>query len=144
MNIFKIIIFAILTIFLSGFLSSCHSVGSNINSLEKRLAYQQVRVVKNNNYIFLVLPNRVFFNSNSANFTDQAYKTLDLVFELTDRYEKSVIFAKGFAKNSTMAAERAHRVAQYLWKSEVNTSFIYSDVGYMPEIKNCVVIGFKK
>ncbi|EKE01390.1 MAG: outer membrane protein [uncultured bacterium] len=130
---------------------------AQISLLDKRLIAHNVRVIQDNDSVVLVLPNKTMFNNNSANFTDEAYKVLDLIFGLTKYYEKSVISVTGFTENSrnddlnkAMAAERAHRVVQYLWNLKIDASFMYAGARNMSVAKNnklfltdCVVINFR-
>lgn len=168
MKTLKIITLIITTILLSGCYSTrkityqmdiaTQELKSQINLSKKQLINNQVLIFKNNEFMFLILPNKIFFNPNSANLTARAYKILDLVLELTAHYDKSVISVKGFTKNNysdaiskAIAAERAHKIVQYLWNSGIDASFMYATGNIAPVIKNkkaiytnCVVISFRK
>jgi len=166
MKALKIIVFITLTILLVGCYSHVvYQVDSEIQKpqaqislLNEQLAAYDIRIIQNSDSMVLVLPNKTLFNSKSANFTQEAYKILDLIFDLTSYYEKSVISVMGFTKansidalDTTIAAERAHKVVQYLWRSGIDASFMYADGTNVPIIKNnklpftsCVVINFRK
>jgi outer membrane protein OmpA-like peptidoglycan-associated protein len=166
MKALKIIIFITLTTLLVGCYSNVvyqtdseiQKPQAQIKLLNEQLAAYDVRIIQNSDSMVLVLPNKTLFNSKSANFTKAAYKILDLIFDLTSYYEKSVISVMGFTKansvdalDTAVAIERAHKVVQYLWRSGIDASFMYADGTNVPIIKNnklfftsCVVINFRK
>lgn len=159
MNALKIIVFVMLTTLLGGCYSHVvYQVDSEIQKpqaqiglLTEQLAAYDVHIIQNNDSMVLVLPNKILFNSKSANFTRKAYKVLDLIFDLTSYYEKSVISVMGFTEansidtfDTIVAAERAHRVLQYLWRSGIDASFMYADGTNATLFTNCVVINFRK
>lgn len=166
MKALKIIVFITLTTLLVGCYSQVvyqndseiQKPQAQIGLLNKQLAAYDIRIIQNSDSMALVLPNKMLFNSKSANFTQEAYEILDLIFDLTSYYEKSVISVMGFTKansidtiDTTIAAERAHKVVQYLWSSGIDASFMYADGTNVPIIKNnkllftsCIVINFRK
>jgi outer membrane protein OmpA-like peptidoglycan-associated protein len=165
MKALKIIVCVVLGAFLFGCAKTIYQADSTIQTpqaqislLNKRLNSYNVRIIHDMDSMFMFLPNKTFFNSNSANFTDEAYRALDLVAELTRSYEKSVISVVGFTEDSfadaiskTMAAERAHKVVQYLWKQEIDASFVYANGKSMHmigsgklDLNDYVVISFRK
>lgn len=166
MNALKIILI-ILVIFLSGcftktiYLDDAATQTSQlqIDSLSKKLAVYDVCVEQSDNFMVLVLPNAIFFKPNSANFTQDAYEALNLLFDLTSYYKKSVISVTGFSKSGsrkifskTIAVERAHKVVSYLWSMGIDASFIYADAGNVAVaskknkllLNDCVVISFRQ
>jgi len=166
MKVLKIIFFIILATLLSGCLTKVvyqadaeiQKPQAQISLLNKQLISSNIRILQDKDSMVLVLPNKKLFNANSANFTQEAYKILDLILELTSYYEKSVISVKGVAGVNyidalgiTMATERAHKVVQYLWRSGIDASFMYADGSNAIVFKNkksfltdCVVINFRK
>ncbi|MEI8054398.1 MAG: OmpA family protein [bacterium] len=167
MKVLKIIFFVISTTLLSGCYNGVvyqtdaeiYSPQAQISLLNKRLVAYDVRILQDKDSLVLVLPSKELFNSseelfgsNSANFTQEAYKVLDLILELASYYEKSVISVKGFAGvncadalSLTIAAERAHKVVQYLWKSGIDSSLMYADSSNaISSLTDCVVISFRK
>ncbi|CAL7959959.1 Outer membrane protein [Gammaproteobacteria bacterium] len=166
MKVLKIIFFIMLATLLSGCFTGAiyqsdaeiQKPQAQISLLNKQLIAYDIRILQDEDSMVLVLPNKKLFNSNSANFTQEAYKVLDLILELTSYYEKSVISVRGVAGvdcvdalSITMVAERAHKVVQYLWKSGIDASFMYADGSNAIVIKNkksfltdCVVISFRK
>jgi outer membrane protein OmpA-like peptidoglycan-associated protein len=124
-----------------------------INSLNEKLINHKVNVIQNKKSVVLILPNKNLFNYNSANFTKEAYEILDSVLNLTKYYEISVVSVVGLrAKNSKhpeyLFMERAHKVAQYLWRSGVDANFVYAADDTIPQDKSvfasCIVISFRK
>jgi hypothetical protein len=160
MKALKIIFFVILATLLSGCFTGIvyqadaeiQKPGARISLLNKQLIAYDIGILKDVDSMVLVLPNKKLFNANSANFTQEAYKILDLILELTSYYEKSVISVKGVAgAGITMTAGRAHKVVQYLWRSGIDASFMYADSNNAILIKNkklfltdCIVISFRK
>jgi outer membrane protein OmpA-like peptidoglycan-associated protein len=107
---------------------------SKIDLLSKRLVARNVRIVQTGSSVALVLSNNVMFNPDSANLTDEAYGTLDLIGSFMSCYDKStasvVVFTKGKAVDTlskSMATERANKVSRYLWKLGLDVSFMYAD-----------------
>ena len=151
----KVVTFIILIIFLFGCLPRTRYCGveqdalMQINSLQKKLAFYDVRILSNDAAVNLVLPNKVFFNPGSANFTDDAYEALNLISSLANYYDKSVVVVTGSAGldftaiGKTMAAERAHKVVSYLWRQGINASFMYADSANL-QYANCVIISWQK
>lgn len=166
MKVLKNIFFIILVTLLSGCFtrvvyqadSEIHKPQAQISLLNGQLIAYGVSILQDDDSLVLVLPNKKLFNSNSANFTQKAYKILDLILELTSYYEKSVISVKGIAGvnrvdafGAAIAAERAHKVVRYLWRSGIDASFMYASGSSAIVVKNeksfladCVVINFRK
>jgi len=166
MKALKIIFLIMLTVLLSGCFtrmvyqtdSEIQKPQAQISLLNKQLIAYDISILQDKDSMVLVLPNKKLFNSNSANFTQEAYKVLDLILELTSYYEKSVISVKGVAGvnyanalNAAIATERAHKVVSYLWRSGIDASFMYANGSSAIVVKNkksfltdCVVINFRK
>jgi outer membrane protein OmpA-like peptidoglycan-associated protein len=175
MRILKIIIFINLLPFLSGCFAekvdiynskmqedfAFESALLNIDTLSKKLISYHVKIIKENDSILLLLPNKKIFNSDSANFNKKMYEILNLILELTNYYEKSVISVIGFTRpgatdiySKALAAERAHRVVNYLWGHGIDANFMYSDAIGIPIttfttskefiLTDCVGINFSK
>ncbi len=124
-----------------------------VMAVHKKLLSYKVDITRDKEYIILSLPNKELFNYSSANFSNTAYKILDLILSLTKYYEVSVVSVIGYhAENSKhggyLFAERAHKVVQYLWKSGIDANFLYSTENSVPidrnVFKSCIVITFRK
>lgn len=150
----KAIIFIIFTIFLFGCSSTrCLDTGQvaqmQINALTKKLAFYDVKMLCSDNSVSLVLPNKIFFNSGSANFTDDAYEALNLISDLANYYDKSVVAVTGSAGlditawGKAIAAERAHKVVSYLWRQGIDASFMYANAAVL-QCADCVIINWQK
>jgi outer membrane protein OmpA-like peptidoglycan-associated protein len=144
-NFLKVAVFVLLSATLSG----CSTVGNsqastrnsskslalqNIPFLSKKLSKYNARVFQDDNLAMVVLPNEKFFRDNSANFTNDAYRALDLILSLCSYYETSSVSVMGYSKDyadyelgKALAIERAHRVVNYLWRSGINANFVYAD-----------------
>jgi len=132
---------------------------SNIESMSKRLVSRNVRIFRTDRSISLIVSNKAMFNPGTANFSDEAYETLDLVGSFMGYYDKSTASVIGFTKDNAVdtlskaiATERANKVARYLWKLGVDTSFMYAggkavldNRGYRVSLSgcaDCIVINF--
>jgi outer membrane protein OmpA-like peptidoglycan-associated protein len=132
---------------------------SQIDLLSKRLTARNVRIIRAGGSIILVLSNKAMFNSDSANFSNEAYGTLDLIGDFISYYDKSTASVVGFTRDravdalsKSIATERANRVARYLWKLGINARFMYADgktalasKGHkvpLSDCADCVVINF--
>ncbi len=156
-------------VFLMFVLSGCsvpshHSSGSsaatqakkNVRLLSRKLSGYNVHAFQNANLLKLTLPNNVFFNKDSANFTVNAYEALDLVYSLSNYYKESSIAVIGYYLGSgdesidkALATERARKVAQQLWKARIDSNFVYaSGTGVdvydsRKSVSDCVVVEVK-
>lgn len=115
-----------------------------IHDLQRELVSRGVKVLDGQNSLTLVLPATIFFQGNSANFTDRAYRNLDVIVNLLFYYEKATVKVTGYIDgynyslhNKAIAETRAQRVASYLWKQGIDASFIYAEGVAAHTINQC-------
>ena len=161
-KILKISVYVFLAVMLNGcflFKHGNYSRGQesqgrqNIAPLIEQLSKYNIRVLRRDKFVFLVLPNKKFFISNAANFTCDAYKALDLILSFSNFYKGSSIAVIGCFEDEynsfgrALAQERAHKIVQFLWRSKVYANFIYEDdksqVVYDNKVlSDCILIEF--
>lgn len=130
-------------ILLTAMLTGCSSVAKNGNEItdkqnisvpERKLLKERVQVFQGAQSTIVTLPAKEFFVGNSANFKHGTSRVLDLVFGLAGYYQAPAISVTGYARDNdvrgvgkALAAERAQRIAHYLWRFGVPSNFVYAD-----------------
>jgi outer membrane protein OmpA-like peptidoglycan-associated protein len=127
----------------------------NVAILSKKLSKYNVGVISHDKTVALVLPNQSFFVGSSANFTDKAYKILDLVLSFSSYHRGTVIAVSGYSSkgecsdsfDNALNLERAHRVMKQLWNAKTSANLVYSDgesKGFYGKVflTNCILIEF--
>jgi outer membrane protein OmpA-like peptidoglycan-associated protein len=134
--------------------SSVAQARNNIYLLSNKLSFYGVNIYQETNLLKLALPNRIFFTKNSANFTGNAYEALDLIFSLVGYYKESTIVITGYSGNDdeisgALAAERARRIMGYLWRSNIDSNFVYASsknieaISSKQSLANCTLVEVK-
>jgi len=106
----------------------------NFARIVRQLSGCNVRVLKRDKSVVLVLPFRNFFVDNSANFIPKGYQTFDLIYSFANFYRGSTIAVTGCSKreysshDKLLVLERSRRIVQQLCKYKISANFIYADI----------------
>jgi outer membrane protein OmpA-like peptidoglycan-associated protein len=103
------------------------------NYYRSALNKKGVLVLKNPENIKLVIPENGIFVADSANFTQNAYDTLDYVAMALKCADMEDIKVANFIYSPissdlliALSTERARRVTEYLWSQNINASIVYT------------------
>lgn len=129
-------------------------IQTRVNLLNKKLASYNTRIFVTNDSVSFILPDKTFFISGSANFTEKAYKALDLIFSFVNDYDRPVVSVTGFVRTGSIEAldeaianERAHKVSQRLLALGIDANFVYVNTDNNNDkirVSDCVIINFRK
>ena len=112
------------------------SAGKNQNKkfLTQELSKNGGRVFQCGDSLVMSLPSEDIFRGDSANFADSAHPLLDEVYGMIGYYHVPLVSVTGYFKptgdygfSKALSMERARRVVRYLWKSGVDSNFMYAD-----------------
>lgn len=137
----KIIVLFLLGTFLVGCLHKpLLRYNSAYDAQLSRIHNNGVFITKNDKEIVFKIPNGIFFKQDSINFNIKAYEILELMLDFSNYCEIEEISIVGYGKNKFIMMERAHKIGEYLWRTQVNTNFIYS---YSNNDKDdCIIIKY--
>jgi hypothetical protein len=161
-----------ITIFMGLFLAGCasknyyHTIQEipydeyQANILAGKLTQQGIKIIQTSADVTIIIPAKMLFISNTANFADSVYHVLDDVASYLKCFETETMEIAYFAKVrnvndqrilGAIILRRAQNVGQFLWRQHVNAQFVYAD-GYEKStmqhgkivLSDCIVINFQK
>lgn len=141
MKFLKIVILLLLSAF---FVGCSHKApirhNSAYNSLLQKIHANGVIITKNNKAIVFEIPRHILFSQDSANLKTGAYGVLEFMLDFGNYCDLDEISITGYGKNKPIMTARARKIGEYLWRSRVNTNFMYSCTDNYKD--DCIIIKY--